>query len=351
MSFENLSAVLKRKGEICLENCEIPNPSSHQVLLAIHTVGICGSDVHFWKSGRLGNFVVTGPLVLGHESSGTVVKVGSNVKHLKEGDRVAIEPGIPCRKCEFCVEGRYNLCPEEKFAATPPDDGTLCRYYCHEADFCFKLPDNVSLEEGALLEPLSVAVHACRRASVTAGMSVLICGAGPIGLVSFLTCKAMGVTKICITDISESRLDFAKKLGADSRVCVRDMDIKIALKEINSKLGGSADVTLECSGAESSIRLGAHVTKSGGVLMLIGIGAPEIKFPILETCLREVDIKGILRYANCYPSALELVASGAVDLKPLITHRFTLEEVHKAFETSYSGADGAVKVLIRCVAK
>lgn len=348
MEADNLSLVLKTKGVLSLENRKIPEPKPHEVLVAIHSVGICGSDVHYWKNGAIGDFVVKDPMVLGHESSGVVIKTGDSVKHLKAGDKVCIEPGVPCRRCEFCKGGRYNLCPEVKFAATPPVDGSLSRYYAHDADFCFKLPDNMSLEEGALMEPLSVAVHACRRASVTAGKSVLICGAGPIGLVNLLTCKAMGATQICITDIAENRLDVAKKLGATHHLNVRDLDTHATVAKVKSLLGGNPDITIECSGAESSLRLGIMATKSGGTVMLVGLGAPEVKIPIIDASVREVDIKGIFRYANCYPIAIGLVSSGAVDVKPLITHRFQLEDAVKAFETSASGAGGAIKVLIHC---
>ncbi|KAG8181969.1 hypothetical protein JTE90_026907 [Oedothorax gibbosus] len=346
MAEENLSAVLKCKGELILENRKVPEPTSHEALIAVHTVGICGSDVHYWKNGRIGDFIVKEPMVLGHESSGVVVKVGSEVKHLKPGDRVCMEPGVPCRRCEFCMGGRYNLCPDIKFAATPPYDGSLCRYYALDAAFCFKLPDHVSLEEGALIEPLSVAVHACRRAAVTAGKTILICGAGPIGLVNILTCKAMGASKICVTDISESRLKFAKELGADSTICVTGMDSASLVTKIKSTIGDSPDIAIECSGAEPSIRTAIMATKSGGTVMLVGLGAPEIKMPIIEASVREVDIKGIFRYANCYPIALGLVASGAVNVEPLITHRFKLEESLKAFETAHSG--DAIKVIINC---
>lgn len=187
-------------------------------------VGICGSDVHYWVNGRIGDFVVKAPMVLGHEAAGIVHQVGEGVTHLKPGNgfkhhshflfillylilslklgnRVAIEPGVPCRSCEPCKIGRYNLCPDIIFCATPPYDGNLARYYTHAADFCYKLPDHVSTEEGALLEPLSVGVHACRRAGVTIGQKVLICGAGPIGLVCLLTAKAMGASSVIITGI------------------------------------------------------------------------------------------------------------------------------------------------------
>lgn len=348
MSNSNLTAVLKCKGDLRLENRPVPEPSANEVLIAIHTVGICGSDVHYWKNGCIGDFIVKEPMVLGHESSGIIAKVGTGVKNLKPGDRVCIEPGVPCRICEMCKIGRYNLCPDIKFCATPPIDGSLCQYYTHAADFCYKLPDNISLEEGALMEPLSVGIHACKRAGITAGSSVVICGAGPIGLVSLLVCKAMGASKICITDIFQNRLEVAKKLGATCQILVKDKDHKDIIEEIKSKLGNCPDSTIECSGAESSVKLAILVTKRGGTVVLVGLGAPEIKIPIIDATVREVDIRGIFRYANCYPTALNLVASGAVDVKPLITHRFALKETLNAFETALTGAGGAIKVLINC---
>lgn len=344
----NLSAVLKCLGDLRLEERPVPTPSHHEVLIEMHSVGICGSDVHYWTRGRIGDFIVKEPMILGHESSGTVVKVGEHVKNLKPGDRVCIEPGVPCRYCDFCKSGRYNLCPDVKFCATPPVDGTLCRYYKHEADFCYKLPDHVSYEEGALLEPLSVAVHACQRAGVTAGSFVLVCGAGPIGLVNILTAKAMGASKICVTDISENRLQVAKTLGANCAINVTDKDAAATTKAVQTCLGQSPDITIECSGAESSIRVAVLATRSGGTVVLVGLGPEEVRLPVVNAAVREVDIRGVLRYANCYPIALDLVASGAVDVKPLVTHRFKLEESLQAFETARSGAGNAIKVIIQC---
>ncbi|CAL1280560.1 unnamed protein product [Larinioides sclopetarius] len=346
MASDNLSVILKGKGEVCLENRKLPEPLPNEVLIAIHAVGICGSDLHMYKDGKIGELLVTDSFVLGHEASGTVVKAGSKVKHLKSGDRICIEPAVPCRRCEFCLGGRYNLCLINQYDHTPIGDGSMCRYFCYDADFCHKLPDNVTLDEGALIEPLSVAVHACRRASVTAGKSVLICGAGPIGLANLLTSKALGATRVCVTDISENRLDVAKKLGATYKLNVKDLDSKMAIEKIKSIMGGLPDITIECSGAESSVKLALLVTKSGGVVTCVGLGAPEIKIPIMEASVREVDIKGIFRYAHCYPTAIELVSSGVIDVKPLITHHFNLENMLKAFETSASGA--AIKVLIHC---
>jgi len=347
---DNLSAVLLEKGNLKMEQRPIPKPGKNEVLIRIHSVGICGSDVHYWVNGCIGDFIVRGPMVLGHETSGVVAEVGSDVKNLKPGDRVAIEPGVPCRTCDYCKNGQYNLCPDIAFCATPPFDGTLARYFAHAADFCFKLPDHVSFEEGALLEPLSVAVQACRRANITLGDSVLICGAGPIGLVNLLTARAHGAAKICITDVDEHRLAVAKSLGADFTYQVSKKDVRTLAEEVATLFGQKPDKTIECSGAEPSIQLAIYATKSGGTIVLVGLGPAEVRLPIVNAAVREVDIRGVFRYANCYQVALAMVASGRINVKPLVTHRFKLEESLKAFETAKTGADHAIKVMIKCAA-
>jgi len=349
MAADNLGAVLYGKGDLRMEKVPMPGePGDDEVLLKMSQVGICGSDVSYLTKGAIGHFIVKAPMLLGHEAAGVVVKCGSKVKHLKPGDRVAVEPGVPCRRCDYCKGGTYNLCPDVIFCATPPHHGNLCRYYKHAADFCFKLPDHVSNEEGAILEPLSVGVHACRRAHVTLGSTVLICGAGPIGLVSLLTAKAMGATNICVTDIAANRLKVAKDLGANHTLLVDSKDGEALAKKVSALMGCMPDITIECSGAESSIQLGIFATKSGGMMVLVGLGPAEVKIPIVNAAVREVDIRGIFRYANCYPLALDMIASGRVNVKPLITHRFKLEETLKAFETARTGAGGAIKVMISC---
>ncbi|XP_041362944.1 sorbitol dehydrogenase-like [Gigantopelta aegis] len=311
-------------------------------------VGICGSDIHYWVNGAIGDFIVKAPMVIGHEASGVVTKLGEGVSSLKIGDRVAIEPGVPCRMCKFCKIGRYNLCHDMKFCATPPIHGNLARLYTHAADFCFKLPDHVSTEEGALLEPLSVAVHACNRADVGLGHKVLICGAGPIGLVNLLTVKARGASEVCITDIDQTRLEFAKKLGADFTIKVTK-DPKETALQVEEVFGQPADITIECSAAPSSIKTAIFATCSGGCVLLVGMCPGEIQLPIVNAAVREVDIKGVFRYANCYPTALAMIAADKVDVKPLITHRFKLEQTLEAFETAKSGK--GVKVMINCERK
>ncbi|GBP58174.1 Sorbitol dehydrogenase [Eumeta japonica] len=230
---------------------------------------------------------------------GGSVKVGSKVKNLSVGDRVAVEPGVPCRRCDFCRTGRYHLCPDIAFCATPPVHGNLVRYYKHAADFCYKLPDHVTMEEGALLEPLSVGVHACRRGGVGAGCSVLVLGAGPVGLLTMLAARAMGATDILITDIVQSRLDFARSLGANHTLLVSAQSDEAELvMRVHELLGGHPEVSIDCSGAEATVRLGLLATKSGGVVVLVGMGKPELTVPLAGTVAREVDIRGIFRYVN-----------------------------------------------------
>ena len=348
MSAVNVGVVLEGVGDIQIKELSggVPTPGPNQVLLKMGPVGICGSDVHYWTHGRIGDFIVDGAMVLGHEAAGTVYGVGSAVKDLAVGDRVAIEPGYPCSTCSACIGGRYNLCPEMKFCATPPVDGSLCQFYCHPAAFCFKLPDSVSLEEGALLEPLAVAVHACRRGKLSFGQNVLVCGAGPIGLVNMMVAKAGGA-RVTITDISASRLEKAKELGADNTYMFRvdTKDSREAADEIVA-LHGFSDLTIECTGIGASIGTGLWATKAGGSYVQVGYGAAEVTFPIVAVGVREIDIYGIFRYANCYPTALRLVESGAVNVKGLVTHNFPLKEAIKAFETTKAGT--GIKVIIDC---
>ncbi|XP_048252367.1 sorbitol dehydrogenase-like isoform X2 [Haliotis rufescens] len=221
MADRNLSLVLYGKQDLQLKDRPIPEPGLGEVQICIHDVGICGSDVSYWQNGCIGDSVVRTPMVMGHEPSGVVSKVGNGVESLKVGDRVAIKPGVPCRTCGLCKTGRYNLCGKMKYCATPPDHGTLSRYFVHAADFCFKLPDNVSMEEGAMLQPLAVAVHACNRVNVYLGATVLVCGA----------------------DINEDRLKYAKRVGTDHIVLAGDP--QQTARTIQDSLGGAADVTIE----------------------------------------------------------------------------------------------------------
>ncbi|XP_078694775.1 sorbitol dehydrogenase-like [Branchiostoma floridae x Branchiostoma belcheri] len=346
MSGANLSAVVVERGKLKLEEGPIPQPGRHEVQLAMHSVGICGTDVHVLTEGSLGQSVLTGPTVSGHEASGTVRQVGEGVTHLAVGDRVAIEPCISCRYCTNCKAGRYYLCPRLKACSIPPVHGLMCRYKVHPADLCYKLPDNVSLEEGALLEPLSVAVHACNRAGITVGYRVFISGAGTIGLVCLLAAKAMGAAEVIIADINAKRLEVAQQMGAHVTVHVTSRDSQAMADQVVRALGGHADVTIECSGAEAAVQTGIYATKSGGVMVQVGLGADMITIPLVDAALREVDIRGTFAYPNCYPTALSMVASGQVNVKPLVTHRYSLEQALEAFEVVKRGE--GIKVMVKC---
>lgn len=282
------------------------------------------------------------PMVLGHEAGGIVVAIGSACKKLKVGDRVALEPGIPCGNCDCCWHGTYNLCPDVRFAATPPVDGSLCKVFAHGERWCYKLKDSTTWDEAALLEPLSVAVHAVRRGQVKTGDKVFITGAGMIGLVTMMACKAAGASWVGVSDISEDRMKTAVDLGADQAVNSMGKD----LKELGNEL--QCDVCFDCSGAEPAVRLCIHATKSGGVVVCIGMGRSDVNIPLMDALVREVDIRGVFRYRQAYPIALHLVESGKVDVKQLVTHRFKLEDAPKAFEAARTMKDGAIKVVIEC---
>nr|XP_050847811.1 sorbitol dehydrogenase-like [Vespula vulgaris] len=348
MAKDNLTAILYGINDIRLEQTPIEEPDTNEVLIEMRCVGICGSDVHYLEKGRIGDFILREPMIIGHESSGVIAKLGKNVTNLKVGDRVAIEPGVPCRLCTFCKDGRYNLCKDMVFCATPPVHGSLRRFYKHAADFCFKLPDHVTLEEGALMEPLSVGVHACKRAGVKIGSKVLILGAGPIGLVTLLVAKAMGASKVIITDIKQDKLDVAKKLGADEvYLTKREVSENENVKKIHELFGDDPDQTIDASGAQASIRLAILVTKSGGVIVLVGCGPPEVQVPLMNALVREVDIRGVFRYANDYGDALELLSSKKIDVKPLITHNYKIEDTVAAFAQT-KAESGVIKVMIHC---
>jgi len=274
-----------------------------------------------------------------------VVAVGEKVTTLKAGDRVTMEPGVPCRMCVHCKTGHYNLCPDVIFMATPPYDGSLSNYIIHPADFCFKLPDHVSFDEGAMCEPLSVGVHAVSRANVSIGQTVLVTGSGPIGLMCVLAAKAAGAGIVIVADIKAERLEVAKKIGATHIIDLTKTTDAVA--SVSAIVPGGVDAVIECSGAQSAITLAIRGARSGGVVVLVGLGAPEVSLPIVEAAVREVDIRGVFRYANAYPKALALIASGLVDVKPIITHHFPFEQVHQAFNVALAGHDSDKKMAIK----
>ncbi|KAF2112180.1 chaperonin 10-like protein [Lophiotrema nucula] len=321
-----------------------------EVVLNIKSTGICGSDVHFWHAGCIGPMIVKDTHILGHESAGTVISVHPSVKSLKPGDRVAIEPNIPCFTCEPCLTGRYNGCDNVEFLSTPPVPGLLRRYVKHPAVWCHKLPDNLTFEDGALLEPLAVALAGMDRANVRLGDPVLVCGAGPIGLVTLLCAKAAGAAPIVVTDIDDGRLKFAQELVPNvltHKVEFSDSPEQFAAKVVEKMEGVEPAIAMECTGVESSINGAIQAVKFSGKVFVIGVGKNEMKIPFMRLSTREIDLQFQYRYANMWPKAIRLVKSGVIDLRKLVTHRFKLEDAVEAFKTAADPKTGAIKVQIQ----
>ncbi|KAI0184084.1 xylitol dehydrogenase [Xylaria flabelliformis] len=344
----NLSFILNKPRDVAFVDRPAPTlQSEHDVLVAVNYTGICGSDVHYWQNGAIGHFVVKDPMVLGHESAGTVVEVGSAVTSLKKGDRIALEPGYPCRRCAPCLSGKYNLCPEMEFAATPPYHGTLTGFWSAPADFCYKLPDNVSQQEGALVEPLAVAVHIVRQAVVTPGQSVVVMGAGPVGLLCAAVARAFGASIVVSVDIVQSKLDFATSFCSTHAYVSQRVSAEENAANIR-KLAGlpdGADVVIDASGAEPSIQTCLHTVRTGGTYVQGGMGKDNITFPIMAMCIKEVTAKGSFRYGSGdYKLAIELVASGKVEVKKLISEVVPFKDAEKAFNKVKQGE--VIKILI-----
>lgn len=301
------------------------------------------SDLHYWTEGAIGSMTVDHPLVLGHESAGVVVSTGSKVTNVKKGDRVALEVGVSCRKCSFCKTGNYHLCQSVEFAGTPPIDGTLRGHYVLPEDLVYKLPESMSLEEGALLEPLSVAVHIVRQAGVQPGNSLVVTGAGPVGLLTGAVAAAFGATKIVAVDVQESRLEFAKGYYTTgtylSKADLSAEDNAKALLEQYPEMGEyGADIAVEASGAEPSIQMALAVLRPGGTYVQGGLGKSPVSFPIVEVANKELTVKGSMRYKyGEYPLAIELVKSGRVDVKKLVSEKVPFDQAEKAFKLMKEG--------------
>lgn len=324
----------------------IPVPKANEVLVKLEYVGICGSDMHYYENGAIGDYVVEPPFVLGHEPGGVVVEVGEDVKHLKVGDRVALEPGKTCGHCEFCKTGRYNLCPDVIFFATPPVDGVFQEYVAHEADLCFKLPETVSTLEGALIEPLAVGFHAANQGGAHAGQTAVVMGAGCIGLVSMMALKAEGVSKVYVVDIMQKRLDKALELGADGVINGKDEDAVEAVMRLTE--GAGCDLAIETAGTEITTRQCIHMTKKGATIVLVGYSkSGEMTLPMSLALDKELTFKTIFRYRHIYPMAIDAVAAGKVNLKGIVTNIFDFDDIQNAMDCSVADKANIVKAVVK----
>jgi L-iditol 2-dehydrogenase len=324
----------------------IPVPGPDYVLVKIEYVGVCGSDLHFFEAGAIGKNVVKPPFVLGHEAGGTVVELGEGVTSLKVGDRVALEPGVGCGHCEFCGTGRYHLCPDVIFFATPPVDGVFQEYAVHSAALCFKIGDNMDTMEAALIEPLAVGFHAANRGGAHIGQTAIVFGSGCIGLVSMMALRAEGVSRVYMVDIMDKRLAKARELGATGIINAKNTDVLEAVKEITD--GAGFDLAIETAGTEITTRQCIQCVKKGSNVVLVGYSTKgEMNLPMSLVLDKELELKGVFRYHHVYPMAIDAVNSGKINLKAIVSDVFDFDDIQNGLDKSIANKADIVKSVIR----
>lgn len=330
------AAVLVRAGEVRLQERPVPAPAPDEVLVQVSAVGVCGSDVHFYKEGRLGDWIVEEPLVLGHESGGRIVAVGRDVAADRVGERVSIEPQHPSPSSAETLRGEYNLDPHMRFYAVPGTDGAFCEYVTIQSHFAHGVPDSVSDGAAALLEPLSVAIAAGRKAHVGLGSRVLVTGAGPVGLAVAQVARASGSAEVLVTDISADRREAALRFGATAALD--------PVAEADAVAASGVDAFIDASGAGAAVHAGLEALRPAGHAVLVGMGLAELPFPVTRIQNNELVVTGVFRYANTWPTAVSMAASGQVDLDAMITGTFGLAQTAEALESTT--APGTIKSVV-----
>lgn len=339
------AVVLERQRELSIRDIQLDEPlGPRDVRIALRTVGVCGSDVHYYEAGCIGQFVVREPMILGHEASGRVVEIGSEVKTLKVGDRVCMEPGIPDPNSKATRLGMYNIDPAVRFWATPPVHGVLRPTVVHPAEFTFRLPDNISYEEGAMVEPLAVGMHAANKAQIKPGDLAVVIGAGPIGVLQALAALAGGCSRIIISDVQQPKLDLAAKLGPITPVNVRTEDAAAVVRDLTD--GWGANIVFECSGNDKAAAGVFDLVCPGGCVVFVGIPGHPIPYDVSAAQVKEVRVEHVFRYAHVYPRALALMSSGRIDVRPLITDTFAFTDSIAAFDYALHMPPTSVKVQI-----
>jgi L-iditol 2-dehydrogenase len=340
------AAVLYGKKDLRFETYSYPVMQSDEVLIKIVSNGLCGSDIHFYEDGKLGPFSVDKPYIPGHEASGVIVEKGKEVPgEYKAGQRVVIEPGIPCRKCKFCKTERYNLCQNVRFLSAPPENGTFAEYVSVPFDYVYVLPESVSNEMGALIEPVSVAIHALTRLNIQAGNNMTILGSGPIGLITLIVAQAYGLSEIFTVDILQNRLVTAESLGAQAVVNASDGNTVDRILELTKGMG--TKYVIDTSGSSKACATAPELAEIGGKIALVGWpNKSSFEYPMEKIIEKEIDIVGINRYANTFPRAISMIASGQLDLSPIISHRFPFSEVRDAFAFASENKLSTLKVVI-----
>jgi D-xylulose reductase len=337
--------VLERKGELALRDIQLDERlGPEDVRIRIHTVGICGSDVHYYTHGRIGSYVVETPMVLGHEAAGTVIEVGAEVSGLKVGDRVCMEPGVPNLASRASKLGKYNVDPAVRFWATPPIHGVLTPSVVHPAAFTFKLPDNVSFAEGAMVEPFAIGMQAAAQARIRPGDVAAVVGCGPIGIMAALAALAGGCAKVYISDVSAEKLAIAASYGGIVPVNIRNESLASVIARETD--GWGVDVVFEASGNPKAFEDLFAIVRPAGAVVLIGLPVEQVAFDVTGAIAKETRIETVFRYANVFDRALALIAAGKVDLKPLVTGTYPFEESITAFERAAAGRPTDVKLQI-----
>jgi D-xylulose reductase len=338
--------VLERQHELALRDIDLPSAvGPGEVKIKLHTVGVCGSDVHYYTHGRIGPFVVNAPMVLGHEAAGTIVDVGEGVGHLKVGDRVCMEPGIPDPNSKASRIGMYNVDPAVRFWATPPVHGILTPFVVHPANYTFKLPDHISFAEGAMVEPFAVGMQAAAKAKIVPGDTAVVIGAGPIGTMVAIAALAGGCARAVVADLAQPKLDIAAKYQGVIPVNVREKNLAEEVKRLTD--GWGADVVFECSGSPRAWQSIMELPRPGGAVVVVGLPVEPILFDIATASTKEVRMDSVFRYAHQYERAIALMGSGRVDLKPLISATFPFEESIAAFDRAVEARPSDVKIQIR----
>jgi len=335
---------LHKAGDLRLEEIPRPEPGAGEVLVRIKAVGVCGSDVHYFKDGRIGDTLVERPIVLGHEPAGVIEGIGKGVTQFEIGDRVALDPALSCGVCEWCSEGNPNLCPNVRFFGTPPIDGAFREFVTHPAHAVFKLPERLDFADGAMLEPLGVAIHAVDLGKMRTAYTAAILGVGSIGLCVLQLARLSGAADLFVTDLIDSRLDLARRLGADVALRADDDPVR-RIQELTG--GRGVDVVFEAAGALETPQQAVDLLKPGGTLVLIGI-CPEDRIPLKATAARRkgITIRMARRMKHVYSRAIRLAERNRVDLKSLVTHRYPLERIEEAFDVVGGYKDGVVKAVI-----
>jgi D-xylulose reductase len=339
--------VLKAKNKLAIEDLSIDEPlTPDDVRIQIKDVGICGSDVHYYLHGRIGDFIVEKPMVLGHEASGVVTEVGSAVRHLKAGDRVCMEPGIPSPGSPSTFAGIYNLDPAVRFWATPPIHGCMRETVVHPGAFTFKLPDNVSLEEGALVEPVAIGVYSAATAAIQPGDTALVFGAGTIGIVTALAAVASGCSKVVLVDVKEKKLDIVRRNFPGNIVCVNSA--KESLEEaVSSAAREGVDIVFEATGSLEVIGSFIRYLRPNGRAVMIGMPPAPAPFDVVAAQAKEIRVMHIFRYRNTYPRTIQMMSSGTLRVRPLITNFFDFKDAVKAFDFAASMPEAAIKTMVR----